>query len=151
MVIADDENSDFVANRRGTESIVAEMVERRERMGVIAWFCCRWEQPKARIHQKNRKEIESGARCAFGRIESGFASCQVGQSEFKSGFLDVKHRFNVCLFGKGPPLVGPPAVKPVGAQSAFLQEFFVNWRSASGSRLYETQMSIKKRDSFGSQ
>jgi hypothetical protein len=24
--------------RRGTESIVAEMVERRERMGVIAWL-----------------------------------------------------------------------------------------------------------------
>jgi len=34
--------------RRGTESIVAEMVERRERMGVIAWFCCHWEQPEAR-------------------------------------------------------------------------------------------------------
>jgi len=29
----------------GKSAIVAEMVERRERMGVIAWFCCRWEQP----------------------------------------------------------------------------------------------------------
>jgi Domain of unknown function (DUF4062)/AAA ATPase domain len=29
----------------GKSAIVAEMVERREKMGVIAWFCCRWEQP----------------------------------------------------------------------------------------------------------
>jgi hypothetical protein len=41
--------------RRGTESIVAEMVERRERMGVIAWFCSRLEQPKARTHQKTAR------------------------------------------------------------------------------------------------
>jgi hypothetical protein len=29
----------------GKSAIIAEMVERREKMGVIAWFCCRWEQP----------------------------------------------------------------------------------------------------------
>jgi hypothetical protein len=29
----------------GKSAIVAEMVEHREKMGVIAWFCCRWEQP----------------------------------------------------------------------------------------------------------
>jgi hypothetical protein len=29
----------------GKSAFVAEMVERREKMGVIAWFCCRWEQP----------------------------------------------------------------------------------------------------------
>jgi len=29
----------------GKSAIVAKMVERRENMGVIAWFCCRWEQP----------------------------------------------------------------------------------------------------------
>jgi hypothetical protein len=28
----------------GKSAIVAEMVARREKMGVIAWFCCRWEQ-----------------------------------------------------------------------------------------------------------
>jgi hypothetical protein len=48
--MADDENSDFVGNARGTESIVTEMVERCERLGMIAWFCCRWEQPEARTH-----------------------------------------------------------------------------------------------------
>jgi WD40 repeat protein len=29
----------------GKSAIVAEMVEHCEKMGVIAWFCCRWEQP----------------------------------------------------------------------------------------------------------
>jgi hypothetical protein len=29
----------------GKSAIIAEMVERREKMGVTAWFCCRWEQP----------------------------------------------------------------------------------------------------------
>jgi hypothetical protein len=60
--------------RRGTESIVAEMVERRERMGVIAWFCCRWEQPEARTHQKaarnNAFEQRTGLIRVGGKLKS---------------------------------------------------------------------------------
>jgi hypothetical protein len=54
--------------RCGTESIVAEMVERRERMGVIAWFCCRWEQPEARTHQKTSRNNAFEQRTGLIRV-----------------------------------------------------------------------------------
>jgi hypothetical protein len=54
--------------RRGTESIVAEMVERRERMGVIAWFCCRWEQSEARTHQKTARNNAFEQRTGLVRV-----------------------------------------------------------------------------------
>jgi hypothetical protein len=56
--------------RRGTESIVAEMVERSERMGVIAWFCCRWEQPEARTHQKTARNNAFEQRTGLANRES---------------------------------------------------------------------------------
>jgi hypothetical protein len=55
MVMADDENSNFVGQRRGTESIVAEMVERCEdggdRLVLLSLRAARGKDPS-----ENRKE-----------------------------------------------------------------------------------------------
>ena len=58
--------------RRGTESIVAEMVERRERMGVTAWFCSRREQPEARTHQKTARNNAFEQRTGLIRVGGKF-------------------------------------------------------------------------------
>jgi hypothetical protein len=60
--------------RRGTESIVAEMVERCERMGALAWFCCRWEQPEARTYQKTARNNALGQRTGLIRVGGKFTS-----------------------------------------------------------------------------
>jgi hypothetical protein len=60
--------------RRGTESIIAEMVERCERMGVIAWFCCHWEQPEARTRQKTARNNAFEQRTGLIRVVGKFTS-----------------------------------------------------------------------------
>jgi len=50
------------------------MVERRERMEVIAWFCCRCEQPEARTDQKTTRNNAFEQRTGLIRVGGNFTS-----------------------------------------------------------------------------